>query len=106
MTREMSPLEFCAAHNANELWQLLDVREDWEIKIVAIAGSVNIPLAEVPSRHTELNPARPVAVLCHSGVRSGKVADYLERQGYQQVVNISGGIEAWSLTVDSTLPRY
>lgn len=106
MIEEISPRDFCAARNANELWQLLDVREDWEIRIAAIAGSVNIPMAQVPARHAELNTSRPVAVLCHSGVRSGKVANFLAQQGFQRVANISGGIEAWSLTVDSALPRY
>lgn len=106
MFEEMSPQELYAALNADEAWQLLDVREDWEISIAAIAGSVNIPMAEIPARHTTLAQARPVAVICHSGVRSGKVADFLVQQGFERVANVIGGIEAWSLTVDSELPRY
>ncbi len=106
MYTDLSPAEFLAEYKADTSWQLLDVREPWEIKIVAVPGSIRIPFAEVPSRHTELDADKPVAVLCHSGGRSAKVADYLINQGFFRVANIAGGIDAWAQEVDDSLARY
>ncbi len=106
MYTDLSPAEFLAEYKANTSWQLLDVREPWEIKIVAVPGSIRIPFAEVPSQQSELDTDKPVAVLSHSGVRSAKVADYLVNQGFFRVANIAGGIDAWAQEVDNSLPRY
>ena len=103
---QLSPLEFRSKCAAGELWQLLDVRESWEIELASLDNSVNIPLAEIPSRITELDDAKPIAVLCHAGVRSATVANFLAQQGFARVANITGGIDAWSASVDSTVPRY
>jgi rhodanese-related sulfurtransferase len=85
---------------------LLDVRGDDEFSYAAIAGSVHIPLPELPRRADELNPARPIAVLCHHGLRSEMAARWLERNGFTDVSNVAGGIDAWSMHVDPTVPRY
>jgi len=103
---DVSPAEFRAQSDTGQKWQLLDVREDWEIEIAAVPGSIRIPMAEVPSRQSELDDSVPVAVLCHSGVRSARVAGYLVAQGFSRVVNIAGGIDAWALEVDDSMPRY
>jgi rhodanese-related sulfurtransferase len=103
---ELSPLEFRNKCDAGELWQLLDVRESWEIELASLENSVNIPLAEIPSRIVELDDAKPIAVLCHAGVRSATAANFLAQQGFVRVANITGGIDAWSVSVDSTVPRY
>lgn len=97
---------FRERRDQGELWRLLDVRENWEIEIAALAESIAIPMAEVPARIGELDRTEPIAVLCHAGIRSGKVANYLAQQGFDRVANITGGIEAWSLTVDPSIPRY
>jgi rhodanese-related sulfurtransferase len=65
-----------------------------------------MPMAEVPGRLHELNRNDSVAVLCHSGVRSARVAAWLIQQGFESVANIEGGIDAWSVEVDGTIPRY
>lgn len=106
MINQMSPAQFAERRESGELWQLLDVREPWEVEIAAVAGSVNIPMQEIMTRHTELNRELAIAVLCHSGVRSAGVAMYLAASGFGTVVNIDGGIDAWSLEVDSSVPRY
>ena len=103
---ELSPLEFRNKCAAGELWQLLDVRESWELELASLENSVNIPLAEIPARIAELDDAKPIAVLCHAGVRSAMVANFLAQQGFVRVANITGGINAWSVSVDSTVPRY
>jgi rhodanese-related sulfurtransferase len=61
---------------------------------------------EVPGRLSELDPTQPVLSLCHHGMRSLQVAHFLERQGFEQVFNIAGGIDAWSREVDASVPLY
>ncbi len=106
MVENISPTEFAALRDADESWQLLDVREPWEIEIASVPQSVKIPIADIPSRQTELDAAQPVAVLCHSGGRSAKVADFLATQGFSRVANIAGGIDAWAQELDDSLARY
>jgi rhodanese-related sulfurtransferase len=84
---------------------VLDVREPWELAIARLAGTVDIPMNEVPARLTELPKEREIVVMCKSGGRSLKVAQYLDRQGYR-VANLTGGIQAWASEVDPKLPSY
>jgi rhodanese-related sulfurtransferase len=103
---EISPAEFLERQTGVELWQLLDVREDWELRIASVAGSIDIPMREIPLRMEELDRRRGVAVLCHSGIRSAAVASYLAQAGFSPVANVTGGIDAWSSDVDDRIPRY
>lgn len=105
MIEDLTPAEFVRRQAAGELWQLLDVREPWEIGIAGLEETIDIPLAELPSRLAELDPARPVAVICHSGGRSARAARFLAEHGYT-AANIAGGIDAWSTDVDPSVPRY
>ena len=84
---------------------LLDVREPWEFAQVHVAGSLHIPMGEIPDRLEELNSGRTYVVMCHHGGRSQQVAQYLGSQGYQ-VANLAGGIDAWAADLDPKLPRY
>lgn len=103
---DLSPEQFAARRNAGELWQLVDVREPWEIEIAAIEDSIRIPMGDMPARFGELDLESPIAVLCHGGVRSARIADWLLSVGAHCVANIDGGIDAWSQTVDRSIPRY
>jgi rhodanese-related sulfurtransferase len=85
---------------------LLDVREPWEIETAAVAGALCIPMGEVPTRLAELDKDRPVLVMCHHGRRSAQVAFLLERSGFREVINLAGGIDAWSEQVDPGIARY
>jgi len=85
---------------------LLDVREPFEREFARIEPSVHIPMQEVPGRMGEIPRDRTVVVYCHSGTRSAMVAAFLEHQGYARVANLTGGIDAWSIEVDPTVPRY
>lgn len=85
---------------------VLDVRQPEEIAIAAIAGSVNIPMNELPARLAELNPEAPIAVICHHGMRSEMAARFLLKNGFTSVANLAGGIDAWSVAVDASVPRY
>ena len=89
---------------------VLDVREPWEVQTASLAldgaPTVCIPMNEVPARLAELDPSQPVLSLCHHGMRSLQVGAFLERQGFDQVFNIAGGIDAWSREVDASVPLY
>lgn len=85
---------------------LLDVREPWEYDRARIEGSKLVPMREVPARLAEIDAAREVVAICHHGGRSMQVAMFLERQGFKSVHNLAGGIDAWSRTVDPSIPTY
>lgn len=85
---------------------LLDVREPWEQKICTIAGSEIMPMQQVPSRFGSIDAQKAVVCVCHHGGRSAQVAMFLQRQGYEDVYNLAGGIDAWARQVDSTMPVY
>ena len=106
MIEDITPSEFNLRCNSGEFWQLLDVREAWEIDIARIERAIDIPMNEIPARYVELDASQPVAVLCHSGGRSAQVAHYLAQHGFDRVANIVGGIDMWSLDVDDSIPRY
>jgi rhodanese-related sulfurtransferase len=89
---------------------LLDVREPSELRAASVRPDgfelVAIPMNEVPDRLAQLDPARPVACLCHHGARSQRVAMFLAHNGFEHVANVAGGIDAWSLEHDPAVPRY
>ncbi len=85
---------------------VLDVREPWEIAIASLPGSLNIAMREIPARVAELPQDKAIAVLCHHGNRSARVAEFLVRNGFQNVYNIGGGIAAWAQDIDPTTPVY
>lgn len=91
-----------------DTFTLLDVREPAEIATAAIDGSLRIPMQQIPSRLSELEPHKSerIVVHCHHGGRSARVQAWLQQQGFTQVQNMTGGIDAWSQEVDPGVPRY
>lgn len=85
---------------------ILDVREPWEYQKSHIEGSVHIPMGQIPQRHNELSPDQEIVVMCHHGMRSLQVSQYLEKTGFTNIANLAGGIDAWARDVDSNIPTY
>ncbi len=85
---------------------LLDVREPWEFETARIEGSTLIPMNTIPARLQELDEDAEIVCICHHGARSMSVAAFLERQGFGKVINLTGGIHAWALQVDGSMPTY
>lgn len=85
---------------------LLDVREPWEFDICHIAGSTPMPMRSVSARYTELDRGAQTVVICHHGARSFQVAMFLQQQGFDGVINLSGGVAAWAQDVDPAMRRY
>jgi rhodanese-related sulfurtransferase len=88
---------------------LLDVREGWEVQTANTKPEgldlLHMPMQTIPARLDELDKNRPIACLCHHGGRSMQVASFLMQHGFE-VVNVAGGIHAWSAQVDPSIPVY
>lgn len=107
MVRQLTPRQLqerLAAGGAPPV--ILDVRQPWEAQICALPGSTLIPMNDVPHRLEELSKDAEIVVLCHHGVRSQRVAYYLQTVGFEKLYNLSGGIDAWSKEVDPTMAKY
>lgn len=85
---------------------LLDVREPHEFKHCHIAGSVNLPMAQVFANIAQLDPQRETVVICHHGMRSAQIANFLISHGFTGVSNLTGGVAAWAGQVDPSMPTY
>ena len=111
MITQVRPSEFAGWLQAQPTEPLvLDVREPWEVNVASVKPDgfelVVIPMNQIPARLAELPEDRPIACLCHHGARSMNVAMFLMQQGYTDVANIAGGIDAWSREKDPGVPRY
>ena len=100
------PLELSQELKQGKRVMLLDVREPHEWDIVHIDGSKLIPLRDLPERVNELDSAEEIVAYCHTGGRSARATDFLRSIGYKKVRNLEGGIEAWAVEVDPSMPRY
>ena len=88
--------------------RLIDVREAEEYALARIEGAELLPLSEWPAIATEklADRAQPLLIQCHHGGRSARAVEFLLRNGYTDVTNLAGGIDAWSVEIDSSVPRY
>ncbi len=103
---EISAKELKTKMDKKDKFVLLDVREPNEFQINRIPGAKLIPLGNIPERVHELDSADEIVVNCHFGGRSAKAVQFLQKMGYKKVKNLVGGIDAWSVDVDPSVPRY
>ena len=96
--------DYLASDNNDPL--LLDVREPWEFRVCQIQGSQLIPMGQIPASLKALDPQRETVVICHHGIRSRQVAMFLEYQGFADVINLAGGVDAWARDVDRQMATY
>lgn len=106
------PITQCTAQQLQERLQnggdllILDVREPNEYAFAHIAGSLHIPLNRLPERVRELDKSQDMVVICHHGMRSQQACLFLEQYGFERLYNLKGGIDAWSVSCDPSVPRY
>jgi rhodanese-related sulfurtransferase len=107
-------LDALLAQHTGEI-TLLDVREAWEVHAASVHTKLpdrvkwlHVPMRELPSRLNDLDEASPLAVLCHHGQRSMHVCQYLAQNGFDEttLLNVAGGIDAWSRERDASVPIY
>jgi molybdopterin/thiamine biosynthesis adenylyltransferase/rhodanese-related sulfurtransferase/molybdopterin converting factor small subunit len=100
------------AHELRDEWRrnpdllVIDVRDPHEYAIVHMDGARFIPLSELPHRLGELDGHREIVTHCHHGARSLKALEILKAAGFAKVRSLRGGIDAWAVNVDPSLPRY
>ena len=85
---------------------LLDVREPWEYEQCHIANSKLIPMAQIPSVLQDFDPEEEIVVICHHGIRSRAVANYLTQHDFSNVINLSTGIDGWAKDIEPSMPIY
>jgi adenylyltransferase/sulfurtransferase len=103
---EIGPSELKETLDRGEKVLLIDVREPWEFDLSHIAGSKLIPMGSIPANLQALDSDEPVVCYCHHGMRSLDVTVWLRAQGVDNVRSLAGGIDRWSLEVDTKVPRY
>ena len=104
---EITPREVKQRLDSGEKLRLVDVREPFEFQQAHIEGSELIPMRSVPQALPSLEAEEPpLIVFCHHGMRSVQVVSWLREQGVDHCVSMAGGIDRWSLEIDSTVPRY
>jgi adenylyltransferase/sulfurtransferase len=103
----ITPSELKARLDREEKFRLIDVREPDEWAVARLPNAELIPLSQFQQRATaELAPDENIVLYCHHGMRSARAQGYLKAQGYADVLNLTGGIDAWALQVDPTMKRY
>lgn len=85
---------------------LIDVREPWEFEICQLADSINIPMSTIPKQLEQIRHADECVIICHHGVRSMNVIQYLMQQDIDHLINLDGGVDAWAQTVDRDMALY
>jgi rhodanese-related sulfurtransferase len=103
--QSIMPSELKERLDAGDRPELLDVREPWEFELARIEGSRLVPMGELSERVSELDPAAEIVVICHHGARSAYVTRALQQAGFAKVLNLEGGLNAYS-DVDGSVPRY
>ena len=106
---ELTPTEFCArwpAEGRGQTVVLVDVREPIELQIASLPFAIHVPMREIPTRAGQLPRDVPLVIMCHGGARSRRVAEFLLGNGFDNVLNLKGGIDAWSTEIDPLVPRY
>ncbi len=103
--KKMDVIALKAKQDTEDKYILLDVREPHEATFARVDPHVHIPMGAIPIRFEELDKKIPIVVMCHSGVRSAQVCQFLEPRGFN-VTNLEGGIDAWSQLVDPSVPSY
>lgn len=104
--RHITPTELSQKLRQGDTPLLLDVREPQEFAYCRIEGSTHMPMSRVFSGLSELDPERETVVICHHGLRSAQVANFLVSRGFRKVLNLKGGIAAWANEVDRHMPTY
>jgi rhodanese-related sulfurtransferase len=102
----ITPTELKSRLDKGDQVVLLDVRDQWEFDTAKLKGSTLIPLTTLPQSLDKLNRDAEIIAICHHGMRSADATNFLLQQGFSNVKNLVGGIDAWSVQVDHSVPRY
>ncbi len=99
-------LEHCKLNKKKQPPLLLDVRQPWEFDLCKISDSILLPMSLITAKHKSLDANRETVIICHHGIRSRRVAHYLEASGFINIINLSGGVAQWAKVVDKQMATY
>lgn len=105
-TVEIDVRDLDRLRRSGETVTVLDVREPWELELCSIEGSRALPLDTIPEHLEELPREGLLVVVCHHGVRSARAAAWLRARGFDNVVNLDGGIDAWAREIEPSMRIY
>ncbi len=103
---EITVSDLLALKNENSVHTLLDVRELQEIAVCRLDPCLHIPMPDVPASVDQLPSDRPLVVFCNHGMRSAQVVAWLRHNGFDNAIDLQGGIDRWALEIDPTMPTY
>jgi len=103
---EKEPLEVKELLDSGISLVLLDVREHWEFDYCKIPNSIHIPLSNVTKRISEFEKKDPIILICHNGRRSRHIGEELINMGFDNVINLKGGVDKWADDIDKSMPKY
>lgn len=106
MVEQLSVHDLKKKMDAKENFTLVDVRQQNELDICKFENALHIPLHEFAARFSELDKSQEIIVTCHHGGRSQQAANFLVQQGYRNVANLVGGIDAWASHIDPDMAHY
>ena len=104
--KDITPKQLKSRLDAGEAIDIIDVREDWEVAQGMLANAIHIPMDDIPDAVDQISKDKPVVIMCHTGRRSEQVAMWMDTEGFDNVLNLVGGIDQWSREIDPSLPRY
>lgn len=104
MAKQITPKELKSKLDSGETLMLVDVREEWEIRRGMLPGAIHIVMDSIPDELERLPKDQPVVFICRSGGRSEAVANWVQGQGWSNVLNLSGGTIRWTNDVDPKFP--
>jgi rhodanese-related sulfurtransferase len=102
----LSVRELADMRSAGKKHTVLDVRGARELDVCSLECALHIPMGEISACTNDLPTDQLLVVLCHHGARSQMVVDFLRGAGFDNAVNLNGGIDAWACDVDQSMPRY
>jgi len=107
-TTQITPTELKGRLQAGDDILVIDVREPHELEISLLKETLHIPMGDLPAKLDELEPykEKSLVILCRAGHRSDRCAEFLRDEGFKHVLNLTGGINAWSDEVDPSLSKY
>ena len=106
MFKRISPKQFAERISQGGQYRFLDVREPFEYAIAFVEGAEQTPLSSFMEWIDSLKTDEEIVVMCHHGVRSANLCMFLISNGFENVSNLEGGIDLWSIEVDEMIPRY
>lgn len=104
--KSITPEELSGRLSKGEKLKFIDVREPVEYEIAKVVEAELLPLSRFNEWISALRPEEEIVVMCHHGIRSANVCMYLVQNGFENVSNLEGGIDSWSVDVDKSVPRY